>query len=1300
MKREKFLKIKNTISLALVLTMILSLFNMAYAEKPSWDGFVENTETPDVLDLIDLNNQGDIATTGAYASQDYTKFGALNSLVWDHGSKKEILLTKDVPKDWSSYDYLEVYLYAENAQDSRFLLGPVCEAVAGVEGANANYFYTYVDVQNGWNHLTYNLNTLSTSRKAAFDIIKNLRFTIAGWNLPVNTATKYYIASVKLLRVDAFGSIKENYTIGTINSTETALQNALGVYAGSPNVLENAEVKRLNGKDNDLRSISVNNEIFTPVSFMKDYMKLDLDATNEKAKLSLGDISLSITVGMTEYTLNGEKKNFKNAPILKDNVLYVPAAEIAKAFGKYTLTLDDLLLIGNESEIKVFDTNDAINELEELAKYMAAYVHIDTKDISDGDYQKAIDTWRYFLVADENIDISDADFAKKLQSIETAGQAAWNTMNKGDDIAELFEGIKSVTSASLTSQYQRLLNMTLAYGTYGNKLYNNPSLKNDILFGLEWLYQNRYGPNEINYDGTGWRDPSEYNWWDWEIGVPEKLIDIMMIMNKDLSPQQKRDYLSLFHVLVPRTESTGANRIDLGKEIVGASLLQKDAQRLIEARDAIDQTFLYTDNGRNKKQGFYTDGTYIAHDAHSMNGTYGIEQLEETGVLLAVLKGTAFEYTNPQVDNVSNWYYDAYEPVIYQGGIMRMVRGRNNPPAEHTKGAEVLAYMIDMVDALDTDDANRFKSIIKSQVIEDTTRNYYTTLSVSRAAKLKDIMNDEAVLPRENYTVNKVYHNMDKVSHQRDDWAVGVSMSSSRIYPYECINGQNATGWYMGDGMVTVYNRDNFNQYSDNYWRNINPYRLPGITADTQERAAVNIATGNEWRSSQDFVGGVSLGAYGTAAMSLESYHSDVEIGEDRGSYGGPAPIHDSNLMAKKSWFMFDNELVALGSDIDASNNVNVLTIVDNKLSSATIQLNKPKYTGQKYAVESVTASQEPESENTAANTIDEDMGSKWAAEGVADITWDLGEVKTVGFINLAFINGNIRQHIFDLDISNDGITWTKVFSGMSSGTTEGIESFDLKNSSARYVKFTTTGSTSKGSQWISMATADIYPAYEGEIPVIEDPVYVGSDKIFASNIGEVSVATDDVNLTGNTWVNLENIGGYYFPHGGNLFVRRTNGSASFTELWFDHGVNPVDSSYEYVILPGKSVEETKNYSQNPDIEILSNTNKLQAVYNKKLDMYAIVFWEAGTFADVTVSAPMMVMYQKTSDGIEFAVSDPTHKLTKETISFTGQLVSGINKDISSSAFDKVITFASGTNNLSVDFEASRGRSICGKLIK
>jgi DNA-binding beta-propeller fold protein YncE len=93
---------------------------------------------------------------------------------------------------------------------------------------------------------------------------------------------------------------------------------------------------------------------------------------------------------------------------------------------------------------------------------------------------------------------------------------------------------------------------------------------------------------------------------------------------------------------------------------------------------------------------------------------------------------------------------------------------------------------------------------------------------------------------------------------------------------------------------------------------------------------------------------------------------------------------------------------------------------------------------------------------NVPGNTVDNDLATRWSGNGDgAWIQYDLGTSQTVAFVKIAVYNGNGRQNHFDLQVSNDGTSWTNVMTGAStSGTTTLEETHDFADQSARYVRY------------------------------------------------------------------------------------------------------------------------------------------------------------------------------------------------------------------------------------------------------
>ena len=65
----------------------------------------------------------------------------------------------------------------------------------------------------------------------------------------------------------------------------------------------------------------------------------------------------------------------------------------------------------------------------------------------------------------------------------------------------------------------------------------------------------------------------------------------------------------------------------------------------------------------------------------------------------------------------------------------------------------------------------------------------------------------------------------------------------------------------------------------------------------------------------------------------------------------------------------------------------------------------------------------------------------------------DLGSIKNICSVDIAWYNGNTRQYHFVIATSTDGTTFTNKFSGDSSGTTLNSEKYVIPATDARYRK-------------------------------------------------------------------------------------------------------------------------------------------------------------------------------------------------------------------------------------------------------
>src|SRR5437764_1598531 len=72
---------------------------------------------------------------------------------------------------------------------------------------------------------------------------------------------------------------------------------------------------------------------------------------------------------------------------------------------------------------------------------------------------------------------------------------------------------------------------------------------------------------------------------------------------------------------------------------------------------------------------------------------------------------------------------------------------------------------------------------------------------------------------------------------------------------------------------------------------------------------------------------------------------------------------------------------------------------------------------------------------NIPQNTLDNNLATRWSASGDRQwIRYDLGAVMAIGAVNIAWYRGTEWASAFDIEVSLDSLTWTRAFTGRSSG--------------------------------------------------------------------------------------------------------------------------------------------------------------------------------------------------------------------------------------------------------------------------
>src|SRR5437773_3838467 len=116
---------------------------------------------------------------------------------------------------------------------------------------------------------------------------------------------------------------------------------------------------------------------------------------------------------------------------------------------------------------------------------------------------------------------------------------------------------------------------------------------------------------------------------------------------------------------------------------------------------------------------------------------------------------------------------------------------------------------------------------------------------------------------------------------------------------------------------------------------------------------------------------------------------------------------------------------------------------------------------------------------NIPQNTLDNNLATRWSASGDGQwIRYDLGAVMAVGPVNIAWYRGTEWASAFDIEVSLDSLTWTRAFTGQSSGQTLQPKRYDFPVVPGRYVRVVGHGQwsgTTQLSLWNSITETAIY---------------------------------------------------------------------------------------------------------------------------------------------------------------------------------------------------------------------------------
>ncbi|MBD1557607.1 polysaccharide lyase 8 family protein [Vibrio sp. S9_S30] len=336
---------------------------------------------------------------------------------------------------------------------------------------------------------------------------------------------------------------------------------------------------------------------------------------------------------------------------------------------------------------------------------------------------------------------------------------------------------------------------------------------------------------------------------------------------------------------------TGANRTDLSKGVIWGGLLNGDTAQVGRGLDGIEETIVVTSD-----EGIQADFSFQQHGPQLYTRGYGEVFFDAASFWAYQVRDLSWKFMPQSHELLANYFLEG-------------VRWSNS------KG---------------TLDYNAMGRGIARKVTPNTSNlikqaDYIAALTPQRAAETQ-AFKQHIQGGHSGLNGFKSFWRSDYATKVGANHFIGIKMNSARTEPTEEGNDENLLGYWLGFGSTFIM------QSGDEY-HNLFPVwdwgRIPGVTAPYVTLRPKRWG-GIEQKTT--FVGGVSDGKYGVAVM-------DMDI---------------QSTQAKKAWFSFDDELVALGAGISSTHKNYVSTTINQTRLRGAVTVDGTVYTqGSRELVES-----------------------------------------------------------------------------------------------------------------------------------------------------------------------------------------------------------------------------------------------------------------------------------------------------------------------------------------------------------
>ena len=467
--------------------------------------------------------------------------------------------------------------------------------------------------------------------------------------------------------------------------------------------------------------------------------------------------------------------------------------------------------------------------------------------------------------------VDDSQIASLMNSLQDDG--TWPGINYRDVSRTAFEH---------RFHSGNMVTLAKAYRKDNSKFHESKKVKRSIELALQHWVDNDYICD---------------NWWHNQIGTPRNLVDLMLLIGNELPA----DLVSKSQPIISRANidaggaRPGGDRIKIASIQAKNSLFLEDQDTFMQVVKIIEGEIKYV-NWIGAKYGYsfrHTRGGFsnrseagrgvqydnsFHHRTDGVNNTlsYGLGYADAFVEWALYTNGTRFSFSQEKLQLLVDYYLDGICKTAVFGKYPDPGAKNRSISREHT--------------------LNPYQATTVEKLL--LTTDYRKT----ELQEIADIRN-KGVKPTTSHAT--YYWHSEHFSFQRPDFFTSVRLYSTRTF--------NMEQPYNSEGLLNHHRGDGTNHISrtgDEYY-DIAPVfdyqKIPGTTV--MQKPSLPSEREIQKLGLTEFVGAATDGTYGAVGFDFKSPHDP--------------------LVARKSWFFFDEEYVCLGTGISSRKELPVVTTLN-----------------------------------------------------------------------------------------------------------------------------------------------------------------------------------------------------------------------------------------------------------------------------------------------------------------------------------------------------------------------------------